>query len=127
MPNVTYSGAKGIVSSTGSGGFTLSGVGLALDSEAVTTTDNLTPPLSSVGVSNVTAANAHTVLIPDPTAVAGAAGQVKLVVKATANATATLHDSTGAVISGAALNAANDYALLVWTGTRWLPVAKVIS
>lgn len=127
MPNVEYSGSKGIVSSKGTGGFTLSGVGLALDSEAVTTTNNNTPELSSVGVSTVTAAGAHTVLIPDPTAVEGAAGQTKLVIKATDANTATLHDSSGAVLTSAVLNNTDDFALLVWTGTRWLPVLKNIT
>ena len=124
MPNVTYSGAKGIVQSTGLGGFTLDGVGLALDTETVALADD--GALSGIGLSSVTSDGAHTGTIASPTAVAGAAGQTKVVHKTTAPGTVQLADANGA-LAGMLLNAEGDYALLVWTSTAWLPVASKIT
>ena len=124
MPNVTYSGTQGIVQSTGTGGFTVSGVGVTLDSETVAFTGNAA--LSAVGTSAVTSNGAHTGTLASPTNVAGAAGQTKLVHKTTGPSTVQLADANGA-LAGMLLNAAGDYAFLVWTGTAWLPVASKIT
>ena len=125
MPNVKYSAEKGLITSSGTGGFTLEGVGLALDSETSSTAGNL-HPISANGVSTVTATDDHTGLIAAPKQ-ASLAGQQKLVIKATADNTLTLRDASGAVPTGAVLNGANDFALLVWTGSRWFPIVKNIT
>lgn len=125
MPNVTYSGSKGIVQSSGTGGFTLSGVGLALDSETVVFDAN--KAISSVGVTNCTSNdNGRVGTIASPTAVSGAAGQTKLIVKTAADGKVQLNDVNGA-IAGQLLNDAGDYSFLIWTGSQWLPVSSTIT
>lgn len=125
MPNVTYSGSKGIVQSSGTGGFTLSGVGLALDSETVVFDAN--KAISSVGVTNCTSnADDRVGTIASPTAVSGAAGQTKLIVKTAGAGKVQLADANGN-INGQLLNAEGDYSFLIWTGSQWLPVSSTIT
>lgn len=128
MPNLKYSGSKGVVQSTGSGQFHISGVGIARDVETVTLNQNKSA--SSVGVSLVNVSGANRVLtIPNPVTVADAAGQQKLVVlKSTASSGTFQIDSASSTnLAGAKLTGVNDYALLVWTGTDWTCIAEVTS
>ena len=125
MPNVKYSGDKGIVQSSGTGGFTLSGVGLALDEETVTFDEN--KDISAVGVTKCTSnANNRVGTLKSPTTVSGAAGQTKLVLKTTADGKVQLKDANGE-LGGQLLNAEGDFSFLVWTSTSWLPVASKIT
>lgn len=125
MPNVKYSGDKGIVQSSGTGGFTLSGVGLALDEETVVFDAN--KPISAVGVTKCTSNDdGREGTLDSPTTVSGAAGQTKLVLKTAGANKVQLKDANGA-LAGQLLNAAGDFSFLIWTGTAWLPVASKIT
>ena len=127
MPNVTYSGTQGIVQSTGTGGFTVSGVGVTLDSETIAFTADAT--ISSTGTTACTSDdNGRVGTIASPTDVAGAAGQTKLVHKTSAagDGKVQLADANGN-LTGMLLKQAGDYAFLVWTGTAWLPIASKIT
>ena len=125
MPNVKYSGAQGIVQSTGTGGFTVSGVGITLDAETVVFDGN--KAISSVGVTKCTSdANGRVGTLASPTTVAGAAGQTKLVHKTAVNGKVQLADANGQ-IGGSLLNASGDFCFLVWTGSAWVPVAQKIT
>jgi hypothetical protein len=125
MPNVKYSGDKGIVQSSGTGGFSLSGVGLALDEETVVF--NANKPISAVGVTKCTSdGDNRKGELGSPTTVSGAAGQTKLVLKTAAVGKVQLADANGD-LNGQLLSAAGDFSFLVWTGTAWLPVASEIN
>lgn len=129
MPNVKYSGSKGIVQSTGSGQFHVSGVGIAHDVETITqvTAD---ANLASHGPTIIEdIAGAHTLTVPNPTSVDGAAGQQKLVYLKS-NPTAgnvTIRSVDTANLIGDALAAVGDYCLLMWTGSDWVVVAEVTA
>lgn len=128
MPNLKYSGSKGVVQSTGSGQFHISGVGIARDVETVTLDSNKSA--SSVGVSLVdVSGGGQQLTIPNPVTVEGAAGQQKLVVlKSTATSGTIRIDSAQTNnLCADLLTAPNDYALLVWTGTDWVSVAQLCS
>ena len=127
MPNLKYSGSKGIVQSTGSGQFHVSGVGIAQDVETIDLDSNKSA--SSHGVSLVDVDGAQQLTIPNPVAVAGAAGQQKLVVlKSTANGgTIRIDSETTNNLCGDLLAAVNDYALLAWTGTDWVVIAELTT
>ena len=126
MPNLKYSGSKGVVQSTGTGQFHVSGVGVAHDVESYAVDGAKTATSFGVTlVSNIT--NASVLTIPNPTTVEGAAGQQKLVVVtgAAGGGALTVKNAAEADLVGDNLTAANDYALLVWTGTTWACVAEV--
>ena len=126
MPNLKYSGSKGVVQSTGAGQFHVSGVGVAHDVETITLDGNKSA--RSYGVTNVDVDGANKVLtIPNPVSVSGAAGQQKLVVlKSIANGgTFQINSASTADLCSDNLTAVNDYALLVWTGTDWIAAAEV--
>tara|TARA_B100001057_G_scaffold496240_1_gene597184 strand:- start:4947 stop:5327 length:381 start_codon:yes stop_codon:yes gene_type:complete len=125
MPNVTYSGTQGIVQSTGTGGFTVQGVGIALDSEDVSSTAG--GAISSVGVTRLVSTGAHTMTVANPVNVAGAAGQMKLIVRGAGGHEITIRSALTADLIGDNLKAANDYALLMWTGSDWICVAELTS
>lgn len=128
MPNVKYSGSKGIVQSTGSGQFHVSGVGIAHDVETITqvTAD---ANLASHGPTIIEdiAGGPHTLTVPDPTLVEGAAGQQKLIyVKANVTGgTIRIASDETANLVGDDLGAVGDYCLLVWTGSDWVVAAEV--
>lgn len=125
MPNLKYSGSKGIVQSTGTGQFHISGVGIAQDVETLALTGNAAA--KAYGVTNISSCDGgHTVTVANPTTVDGAAGQTKLIV-ATADLVgeATIASAgTGDLIGGDNLKAAGDYCLLMWTGSDWVAVAE---
>lgn len=126
MPNLKYSGSKGVVQSTGTGQFHVSGVGVAHDVETYAIAADKTATAYGVTLlTNVT--NAVSLTIPNPVSVEGAAGQQKLVVVtgAVGGGNVTIKNAAAVDVVGAALTAANDYALLVWTGTTWACVAEV--
>ena len=128
MPNLKYSGSKGVVQSTGTGQFHVSGVGVAHDVESYDVAGAKTATAYGVTlVTNITGARVLT--IPNPVSVEGAAGQQKLVVLtgAAGNGNLTIKNAAAADVVGDALTAANDYALLVWTGTTWACVAEVTT
>ena len=128
MPNLKYSGSKGVVQSTGLGQFHVSGVGIAHDVDEVTL-NNGNGNASSHGTTIVTqTAGDNTLTIANPVTVDGAAGQQKLVRLKTANAGSVQLASAGtANILDDLLTAVDDYALLVWTGTDWVSVAQLCS
>ena len=128
MPNLKYSGSKGVVQSTGLGQFHVSGVGIAHDLDEVTL-NNGDGNATSHGITIVTqTAGVNTLTIKNPVTVEGAAGQQKLVRIKTAGAGSVQLASDGtANILGDLLTAAGDYALLVWTGTDWVSVAQLCS
>lgn len=128
MPNLKYSGSKGIVQSTGSGQFHVSGVGIAQDVETITLDGNKSAQSHGVTLVDVDGAGRQ-LTIPNPVAVAGAAGQQKLVVlKSIANAgTIRIDSETTDNLCGDLLAAVNDYALLAWTGTDWVVIAELTT
>lgn len=129
MPNVKYSGSKGIVQSTGSGQFHVSGVGVAHDVETITQV-TAAANLASHGPTIIEDINgAHILTVPNPTSVDGAAGQQKLVyLKANATAgSVTIRSATTANLIGDDLATAGDYCLLMWTGSDWVVVAEVTA
>ena len=125
MPNLKYSGSKGIVQSTGSGQFHVSGVGIAQDVETVTI-NNAHGAARSFGVTKVIqTAGAQNLVVANPVTVSDAAGQQKLITISTfTGGTLTIRNQGGTDLVGAVLKAANDYALLVWTGSDWVCVAE---
>lgn len=128
MPNLKYSGSKGVVQSTGLGQFHVSGVGVAHDVETITLDGNKSA--KSYGVSLIDVDGVGQILtIPNPVSVSDAAGQQKLVVcKSVVNGgTIRIDSATTNDLCGDLLTAANDYALLVWTGTDWVAVAEVTT
>ena len=129
MPNLKYSGSKGVVQSTGSGQFHVSGVGVAHDVESIDL--DADKSAKSFGVTLVTDSddNARVLTVPNPVTVEDAAGQQKLVVLTgvAGGGRCTVKNAAAADIVGAPLTAANDYALLVWTGTTWVCVAEVTT
>ena len=131
MPNVTYSGTQGIVQSTGTGGFTVQGVGIALDVETITGIANNNTKLKAYGVSKVATNNGgnREVTVENPVDVAGAAGQTKLIVKTDGNNEIAVRSvaTNAAGLVGDSLNNANDYILLMWTGTDWVCVADATA
>ncbi len=127
MPNVKYSGSKGIVQSTGTGQFHISGVGIAQDVETLALTGNAAA--SAYGVTNIPSSDGvHTVTVANPTTVDGAAGQTKLIVATGALAGEAKIASAGtADLIGDNLNAAGNYCLLMWTGSDWVTVAELTT
>ena len=129
MPNLKYSGSKGVVQSTGSGQFHVSGVGVAHDVESIDL--DADKSAKSFGVTLVTDSDAvgRVLTVPNPVTVEDAAGQQKLVVLtgAAGNGHCTVKNAADDDIVGAPLTTANDYALLVWTGTTWTCVAEVTT
>ena len=126
MPNFKYSGSKGIVQSTGAGQFHVSGVGIAQDEEEIAI--NGTANARAYGVTKLTnVTNASVLTIPKPVQVEDAAGQQKLVVVSgiAGGGNLTVRSQTTNDLIGATLTAANDYALLVWTGSDWTCIAQV--
>lgn len=127
MPNLKYSGSKGVVQSTGTGQFHVSGVGVAHDVESIDLDANKSATSFGVTLVTNTDDNARVLTIPNPTTVEGAAGQQKLVVLTgiAGGGRCTVKNAAAADVVGAPLTAANDYALLVWTGTTWACAAEV--
>lgn len=127
MPNLKYSGSKGVVQSTGLGQFHVSGVGIAHDVETIELDANKSG--KSYGVSLIEVDGARELTIPNPVSVSDAAGQQKLVVcKSVANGgTIQINSATTDNVCADLLTAADDYALLVWTGTDWVSVAQLCS
>lgn len=131
MPNVTYSGTQGIVQSSGTGGFTVQGVGIALDVETITGIADDNTTLKAYGVSKVATDNNgnREVTVENPVDVTGAAGQTKLIVKTDGNNEVAVRSvaTNAAGLVGDSLNNANDYILLMWTGTDWVCVADATA
>lgn len=128
MPNVKYSGSKGIVQSTGSGQFHVSGVGVAHDVEEKTLNNPAgVVDIASHGPTLITnTAGANTVRVLDPAEVEGAAGQQKLVVLSSrAAGDVTVRSVATGDLIGDTLKVAGDYCLLVWTGSDWVAVAEL--
>lgn len=129
MPNLKYTGSKGIVQSTGEGAFQLSGVGVSHDVETVTNlAGNATITSHGVTIFNLVTGN-RDATVPNPP-VSLQAGQQKLVVvKAVAGGggAVTLKDEGGTALLTPKLDAADDYCLLVWTGSSWIPIATNIN
>ena len=130
MPSLKYSGSKGIVQSTGSGAFQLSGVGVSHDVQTITNVDtNITITSHGTTIFNTVTGN-RIVTVPNPPA-STHAGQQKLIVSKAVQggATAEIKDENGEVIfaGGVKINAANEYCLLVWTGSSWIPIATNIN
>ena len=131
MPNVKYSGSKGIVQSTGSGQFHVSGVGIAHDVEEKT----LNNPAGIVDIAShgptliTNTAGDNTVRVLNPAdAGTGTAGQQKLVVLSSlAAGNVTVRSVASNDLIGDPMTAAGDYCLLVWTGSDWVVAAEVTT
>jgi len=130
MPNVKYSGSKGIVQSTGTGQFHVSGVGIAHDVEEKTLNNpDGTVDIASHGPTLITnTAGNNVVRVLNPVEVDGAAGQQKLVVLSShAAGNVTVRSVDTADLIGDPMTAAGDYCLLVWTGSDWVVAAEVTT
>ena len=130
MPNLKYSGSKGVVQSTGDGQFHISGMSITHDVDTIENVDaaKSTPGHGVTVLTTVSGGVTHKVTVQDPGNVADAAGQQKFVVLkgAAVNSKVKLVTEADAAITDD-LTAADDYALLVWTGTSWVSVAEITS
>ena len=131
MPNLKYSGSKGVVQSTGDGQFHISGMGITHDVDTIANVDaaKSTPGHGVTVLTTVSGGAALKVTVQNPGNVADAAGQQKFVIlKGVANVGSQVQLVTEADAAITAnLTAADDYALLVWTGTTWVSVAEITS
>lgn len=139
MPNVTYDGTNGIVQSTGSADFTVSGTGISQDVETITATG--THRAKGYGVTRIDNMTGACIveLPPPPREADGVGGQMKLIVVdgAAGNGNVTIKTVTaaGAQITADLLSdaftAANDFALCVWkggtSGERWHVIHEISS
>lgn len=143
MPNVTYDGTNGIVQSTGSADFTVSGTGISQDVESLTLANgqpSATLRAKGYGVTRLDITGAVTLeLPPPPREAAGVGGQMKLIVvdASAGGGSCTLKTVTaaGAEITADlpndALTAINDFVLCVWkggtSGERWHIIHEVTT
>ena len=122
MPKVSYSKAKGLVQSAGSG-FAIADMPLVEEVESVTTAGATT--IKAHGTTLLTTGGAHTVTIPS-----GAhAGQRKLVVLVDDGGNASIVGETDGAGDDndeaiATLDTEKDYVLVMWIGDRWVELAS---
>ena len=129
MPNLKYSGSKGIVQSTGSGAFQLSGVGVSHD---VATISHLqanasTTPYGVTIIENVTGNIVLT--IPNPKDSTNKSQQKLVVLKGIAGGgdVQIKSETTNNVNVAALLDNADDYCLLAWNNSDWVTIATNIN
>ena len=139
MPNFKYDGANGVVQSTGTGDFQVSGVGISQDVETITATG--THRAKGYGVTRIANMTGACIveLPPPPREADGVGGQMKLIVvdgaAGNGNVTVKTVTAAGVQITADRLNdaftAANDFALLMWkggtTGERWHIIHEVTT
>tara|TARA_B100000131_G_scaffold302082_1_gene324907 strand:+ start:258 stop:653 length:396 start_codon:yes stop_codon:yes gene_type:complete len=131
MPNVKYSGSKGIVQSTGNGAFQVSGVGVSHDVETIQLMNTHLTSSNSSGLTAIeNVQGARILTVPNPH-VSTAAGQQKLIVLKGRDGGGQVQvgseNTANLNINNGVLDAVDDYCLLVWTGVDWVTVATNIN
>ena len=124
MPNAEYTGAAGLNSTTGTGGFSISDAPLLQEQETITTS-GAAQAANVFGATNIVgvAANAG-VTLADGTGL----GQEKVLVMtdATANVTATVANHADGVDTTFIFNAVDACVMLMWQGNFWFTVKNSI-
>lgn len=124
MPNLKYSGSKGIVQSTGSGAFQLSGVGVSHDVATIShlQANGTTTPYGVTIINNVTGNRVLT--IPNPKDSTNKSQQKLVVLKGRdGNGDVQIASETTGNVNNGKLDAVDDYCLLVWNNSDWVTIA----